>query len=547
MLQLLAPLKVMAEESVQNNLSNELHFDKRTQGLLLSAYQQAFPDYPAILQDNLIKITNKKKQTAYLPFNWFVRIKCCRDLINALTQYSIYIDGLKKILSDEVMRNLPKVNWSSSFDESVVTQIEEFIVTTFSNNDEQQRFRDFLDGKVWLDTKKEGSLELTGKKLNRQSSDYIASCITTICKLINDTAGKLEQFISIYIDNEDVRDLIDALTVTTETPPLISIVSSEIIGTNKIFYGAPGTGKSYMIEQGRDENYLIRTVFHPDTQYSDFVGCLKPIMNGGSVGYQFRPGPFTTAVTKAISDPTSEYFLVIEEINRAAAAAVFGEIFQLLDRDKNGESSYSIDVSDPDLLAYLNEKTLNKFSSGKLKIPSNLSLLATMNSSDQAVMPMDTAFKRRWQFKYLQIDYSKASKGTLNIPIESAGNITIQPIEWSILAMVINKHLATERIPEDRLLGHRFISETELQKDPDNTLKGKLLMYLWDDILRHSQKTIIFKDEVIINRKSVELINFSQLINAFEQGSTVFNNAIEESLLSKMAESVDTKTYLEYE
>ena len=218
----------------------------------------------------------------------------------------------------------------------------------------------------------------------------------------------------------------------------------------------------------------------------------------------------------------------------------------MLDRDENGESSYSIDVSDPDLLAYLNEKTLNKFSTGKLKIPSNLSLLATMNSSDQAVMPMDTAFKRRWQFKYLQIDYSKASKGTLNIPIESAGNITIQPIKWSILAMVINKHLATERIPEDRLLGHRFISETELQKDPDNTLKGKLLMYLWDDVLRHSQKTIIFKDEVIIHGQSVELINFSQLINAFEQGSTVFNNSIEESLLSKMAESVDTKTYLEY-
>ncbi|WP_297478511.1 AAA family ATPase [uncultured Photobacterium sp.] len=333
----------------------------------------------------------------------------------------------------------------------------------------------------------------------------------------------------------------------TEIRELKNSSGDNFHSTNIIYYGAPGTGKSYSISQGKDENYFTRTVFHPDTQYSDFIGCLKPIMNNNSVSYQFRPGPFTIAIIKAISDPSSEYFLVIEEINRAAAAAVFGEIFQLLDRDENGESSYSIDVSDPDLLAYLNEKTLNNFSTGKLKIPSNLSLLATMNSSDQAVMPMDTAFKRRWQFKYLQIDYSKASKGTLNIPIESAGNITIQPIEWSILAMVINKHLATERIPEDRLLGHRFISETELQKDPDNTLKGKLLMYLWDDVLRHNQKTIIFKDEVIINGQSVELINFSQLINAFEQGSTVFNNAIEESLLSKMAESVDTKTYLEYE
>lgn len=349
-------------------------------------------------------------------------------------------------------------------------------------------------------------------------------------------------FSTSELDNtiQYIESLIDYMTYD----PKVS--TTGIIARNVIYYGAPGTGKSYSISQGKNENYFTRTVFHPDTQYSDFIGCLKPIMNNNSVGYQFRPGPFTIAIIKAISDPSSEYFLVIEEINRAAAAAVFGEIFQLLDRDENGESSYSIDVSDPDLLTYLNEKTLNKFSTGKLKIPSNLSLLATMNSSDQAVMPMDTAFKRRWQFKYLQIDYSKASKGTLNIPIESAGNITIQPIEWSILAMVINKHLATERIPEDRLLGHRFISETELQKDPDNTLKGKLLMYLWDDVLRHSQKTIIFKDEVIIHGQSVELINFSQLINAFEQGSTVFNNSIEESLLSKMAESVDTKTYLEY-
>lgn len=293
---------------------------------------------------------------------------------------------------------------------------------------------------------------------------------------------------------------------------------------NIIYYGAPGTGKSYSISQEISESHSIRTVFHPDTQYSDFVGCLKPLMqDNGNVGYGFRAGPFTEAVIKAVNQPDQMFSLVIEEINRAAAAAVFGEVFQLLDRNFDGSSSYPINISDPDMLGYLNSKTNNAFVDGKLKIPSNLSLLATMNSSDQAVMPLDTAFKRRWEFKYLPIDYSKASKGVLNIPISNGKNIHVA---WADFARIINDQLADQRIPEDRLLGHRFISDIELTKNVDDVLKGKLFMYLWDDVLRHGRQGIIFKDTL----ESSPLSTFGQLASAFERGVAVFNYAVETEL-----------------
>lgn len=181
-------------------------------------------------------------------------------------------------------------------------------------------------------------------------------------------------------------------------------------GVNRIYYGAPGTGKSYSINQVVKGHKVYRTVFHPDTQYVDFVGGLKPSMGEEGIEYTFRPGPFTTAYIDALNSPDSHVFLIIEELNRAAAAAVFGELFQLLDRDKNGDSIYSIDISDPDMQQYID--ALAKVGScGKLKLPSNLSILASMNSSDQAVMPMDTAFKRRWLFEYLPINYNEATPG----------------------------------------------------------------------------------------------------------------------------------------
>lgn len=337
---------------------------------------------------------------------------------------------------------------------------------------------------------------------------------SSIKKYIHFRKGLLNDIAGIKLVNESLKVLWPELNIFKENSKFIfkSPARQEYSsprktgGSNRIIYGAPGTGKSHLIDQSTDEQFIVRTVFHPETQYSDFVGCLKPVMEGERVAYRFRPGAFTEALVKAIKNPSETYSLVIEEINRAPAAAVFGEIFQLLDRKSNGSSCYQIDISDPDLLFYLNTHTGNYFSDGKLSIPSNLSLLATMNSSDQAVMPLDTAFKRRWSFEYIQLNFSNAPKQLLQLQT----NEGLFEITWANFAdKVLNKMLKEFRVPEDRMIGPFFLNDTELQ-DWISALRGKLFVYLWDDVLRHKlqDRARLFSDKFVA---------FGELYNSFPQ------------------------------
>lgn len=292
---------------------------------------------------------------------------------------------------------------------------------------------------------------------------------------------------------------------------------------NTIYLGAPGTGKSYVIEQETNLALKVRTVFHPDMQYSDFVGSLRPRMvnNGAtrSISYEFRAGPFTNAYIQARNNQNQRVFLIIEEINRAPAAAVFGDLFQLLDPD----SMYEIDI-DPDMLDYINEHIPERIE--KLSLPSNLTILATMNSSDQGVSSLDTAFKRRWAIKYMSIDYTKATPGTLSIPVHGA----VRKIEWKNFAKVVNEKLMLLGVPEDRLLGHRFLSVDDLAdtQSAHDTLCYKLFVYLWEDVLRHGKRHSIFSSE----SEGYPLGTFGQLVAAFSEGIPVFEPSIEESLIA---------------
>lgn len=290
------------------------------------------------------------------------------------------------------------------------------------------------------------------------------------------------------------------------------------IGDNIIFYGAPGTGKSYSLK-----GFLpaVRTVFHGDYQNSDFIGSYRPLVNDGEVTYAFMPGPFIKSFINALKAPGEQQYLIIEEINRAPAASVFGEVFQLLDRASSGESEYGITVDDA-LKNHLDvELNGNDLWKGELFIPRNLSLYATMNSADQGVEPIDTAFKRRWKFKYLPINFTKISSSDVRRKkmIKYGG----MEYDWCEFAEAINSILVKEGVDEDRLLGPYFLSNSDFEEKNgfDEVISGKVFIYLWDDVLRHGKRSAVFNDTYK---------TYNTLSADYFRGARVFSKAIEQKL-----------------
>lgn len=295
---------------------------------------------------------------------------------------------------------------------------------------------------------------------------------------------------------------------------------------NRIIFGAPGTGKSFLADRNADYLLFIkrknhkanaeenipnsswklneprlsakswcieRVTFHPEYNYYDFVGSYKPVMEGKNIKYDFVPGPFTRMLVKALKDEKHPYLLLIEEINRARVAAVFGDIFQLLDRDSKGESEYPISISE-DLQKYLKENLSNSELVNKgLYLPKNLYIWATMNSADQGVYPLDTAFKRRWSMEYIPYDPNKKKTAS---------------DKWNQIRIRINKLLLEKgHVNEDKLMGYYFLKEEERADDKlKDALQNKVLMYLFDDAAKHCRKEI-FKIE------GKDVITFSALQN----------------------------------
>lgn len=297
---------------------------------------------------------------------------------------------------------------------------------------------------------------------------------------------------------------------------------------NLIFFGAPGTGKSYKLNQMAGELCSLggeyeRVTFHPDYSYAHFVGTYKPVgakdkNSDPIIDYKFVPGPFTRVLEKALNDPNNPYLLLIEEINRANVAAVFGDVFQLLDRDldSNGKykSVYPIHTSE-DMRKYLAEK-FNKPESEfqTLSLPDNMFIWASMNSADQGVFPMDTAFKRRWDFEYIGID-----KGEAAVP-EKEYNIAGEKFTWNEIRHAINDKLLELGMNEDKLMGPFFISEVVLsgtEEDFIKAFKEKVLMYLFDDAAKHKRPNLF-------NVEVVKRLIYSEIRNKFDtKGMEIFN------------------------
>lgn len=249
--------------------------------------------------------------------------------------------------------------------------------------------------------------------------------------------------------------------------------------------------------------------------------------NTSNIAYEYVPGPFMRVYVKALKNPSKPHVLVIEEINRANVAAVFGDIFQLLDRNDEGASVYPIQASE-DIKQYLaKELGGNPEAYKTLCIPKNMYILATMNSADQGVFPMDTAFKRRWDFTYLDIDHGEEQIAGKYVQLSES-----QKIEWNKLRKAINQFLIEEKINEDKLLGPYFLSKnivapegTDINReDFIRVFKNKVLMYLFEDAARQKRQTLFAGC-------GGKALQYSAICKAFdEKGVHIFHDSIKAAM-----------------
>jgi len=364
----------------------------------------------------------------------------------------------------------------------------QYVIASY-DNDFNTPLKDYLDGWSQL-----------AKKYNNQ---YLIIAIDAKNWEVYDSQGNLL----------GGNDFIANLTISKH----IKNNNSNEICLQKIYYGCPGTGKSHTVQgltEGENGEKIIyfdesgakideiesfedkskvttnifRTTFHPDYDYSTFVGSYKPVMNpvldedGNKTDkeeliYEFVPQVFTNAYVRAyksladesLSDDEKKVYLIIEEINRGNCAQIFGDLFQLLDR-KNGKSEFSI-IPDAELRKYLAKEGLE---SNKLELPANLHILATMNTSDQSLFPMDSAFKRRWEMEYVPINLKqkKASKFTFTV--------NDKPYLWVEFLGKVNPLIRKATDSEDKQMGEFFIKSNITEEE----FKNKVMFYIWNDVCK---------------------------------------------------------------
>lgn len=343
----------------------------------------------------------------------------------------------------------------------------------------------------------------------------ISRSILNLKGKVNPDAESISQMLSTTLDIYNVKD--DATISGDDSEDNYEEMQGKQNNDyplQQIYYGAPGTGKSNTIKRKVDDQGKLnyRTTFHPDSDYSTFVGCYKPKMKRSTITkdgvtttdekiiYSFEPQAFTNAYVQAWKTQDDVY-LIIEEINRGNCAQIFGDLFQLLDR-KNGESEYPVDA-DSSLADYLqialadskrDEIPVEVKNGTKLKLPSNLYIWATMNTSDQSLFPIDSAFKRRWEWKYMKIK-NEGKEWKIDVKIKDV-NGEEKLVKWWDFIRKVNDIIASMTSSADKQLGYFFCKpdkktpeRAELPNSENDLISvdifvSKVLFYLWNDVFK---------------------------------------------------------------
>lgn len=468
------------------------------------------------------EVTSSGNKKIFVPNQWYLVAAYMVDYVHELLIYKKHLEKIFDIkdFSKKQRENFIKAAKTANISENEA-DFKEVCHTYFTsiNSDDVE-----IDSKYMFKFITNYEWWFGSKTIDR--GDFYVSPVLGLLRVVNASQSYIADICMHYTTNHALLEVARNLTESqapasilgnTDLPPSSQTNIPRLTGgCNLIVYGAPGTGKSRYLADNFDDSLSKRVVFHPEYTYFDFVGAYKPVplykrgqelftfydepFSKGEpyIDYQYVPGPFTEVFIEACLAPNKMHTLLIEEINRANAASVFGELFQLLDRYPDGRGEYAINLP-ADLYNYLRGiEEMAPFIDSGITLPSNMNIVATMNSADQGVNILDAAFKRRWVFKYVKVSvvgcvHEKAvlKYYTLNI-------------YWGDFVNAINNKLKDLRIDEDRLIGPYFIRPDEISK---SSAMDKLLLYLWDDVVRHRRDQ--FFDS--------EIRTFSDLVEGFQE------------------------------
>lgn len=459
--------------------------------------------------------------------------------------------GGRSNLNDEQRIQIPAKNLKTAFHDSntavifALYKIDDIsiicawkIVDTESDNP--------ISKQIKIDTIAEAVKNGFSQQKFRNKDEYVCAFRKEFLYFYLKNISRLHSSNYSVFDNKDIDDEIveqENIVETSNsfTPHVFDVgcnLRTELI--QEIRFGAPGTGKSYSIKniirksypeyKESDSNpFVLRTTIHGEYSHFDFVGNVMPISKNGVVGYEFTEGIFTTALIRAMLNKENDVYLIIEEMSRGDIASIFGDIFQLLDRNEQGVSEYRIDnslISDE-----LVKNGAKSKGDDKIYLPNNLHIIGTVNTSDQNVNVLDTAFKRRFSFVYESVkpSYNTENGEILNSVVFNLGG---KEFEWNQFYLAVNQFIVSDLgLSEDKQLGQFFVKFNE-GVDVNETIKNKVLHYLWEDV----QNASMSNEASIFNN---EIRAFSILYDRFNQStsaSEIFSDSFLETYDSQKVE-----------